>query len=285
MKLRTVASSAIWGRRSRFRCREIMFSMLCHGHTTDPVWAVAYDAFLVCGRVLHRQPELVPLFGRVWQLRVGTRANLVGPVGNLCNAAKQLGFSWSAPCVLTARIWDRRQLNFLYLDAREFAHELREGARHLFWSRAGYRRADLQGLEMGVDVEATTQLLRASGHSHVHKGLLRSILSGGVVCGQRAKKAGFTDQDTCAFCSCRQAESVHHMFWECPAWAHVRAQHQLAATSFRSDWPACLSCCGVLCDGALLPPPPPPIRDPTIVQTQSKPVTLHLDECFIAGRV
>ena len=43
-----------------------------------------------------------------------------------------------------------------------------------------------------LDVEASTALLRASGKQQVHKGLLRSILVGGVACGHRAHKARLT---------------------------------------------------------------------------------------------
>ena len=157
--------------------------------------------------------------------------------------------------------------------------------RHLLWFRAGKRRADFQGLHTGVDVEASTQLLRSSGPSQVHLGLLRSIISGGVVCGQRASRAGFSSSQFCEFCHMRTEESVQHLFWECPAWKEVRTKHALATASWRPDWPACLSCCGVLCDQAVILTPPPsesPVPGPL---PATGPVVLHLDECFVSGRV
>ena len=157
--------------------------------------------------------------------------------------------------------------------------------RHLLWFRAGRRRADMQGLDTGLDVEASTQLLRTSRCTDVHKGLLRSILSGGVVCGQRACRAGFVEMGICKFCDCNVEESVHHLFWECPAWNYVRSEHQLAVSAWRPDWPACLSCCGLLVHSAILPPPALPTSAVRSIQHNVKPIVLHLDECFIAGKV
>ena len=112
-KLRTVLSSAVWGRRSKFRCNEVLHSLLCHGHAIDPVLAIAYDSLLICQRVLRRQPGLQSLFNDVWRSRSHRRLSVVGPVGNLLNATKLLGLDWLAPDSLAACIWDRRQLDFL----------------------------------------------------------------------------------------------------------------------------------------------------------------------------
>ena len=139
-----------------------------------------------------------------------------------------MGLSWPAPELLQGDVWDRRELHFLSMPGKELAHELRDCTRHLLWSRAGNRRADMQGLALGVDVEATSLLLRSSRTPKEHLGLLRSILSGGVVCGQRAVKAGFRSVDVCDFCNTQAAETVHHLFWECPAWSAVRSKHKLA---------------------------------------------------------
>ena len=60
-----------------------------------------------------------------------------------------------------------------------------------------------------------------------------------------------------------------------------------ATASWRPDWPSCLSCCGLLCDGAAMSSPssssaePPPLaKDPS-----SEPLVLLLDERFISSRV
>ena len=103
------------------------------------------------------------------------------------DATKPLGLAWdSALCLQAAR--DRRSLAFLDLSALEFAHELRSEARQLLWQRAGCRRGDMAGLQAGVDVEASCQLLRKHGNAAVHKGLLRTVLSGAVIAGHRASK-------------------------------------------------------------------------------------------------
>ncbi len=250
----------------------------------DPVWAVSYDNFVVCQRVLQRQPLLLSIFREIWELRNKGRCHLVGPVGNLFHAAKQLGLAWPSFDTLQACIWDRRDICFLNESSAAFAHELRDCARQLLWSRAGQRRADLQGLETGVETESTCQLLRASKKSQIHKGMLRSILAGGVVSGKRAQKAGFSSSEACEFCTCHAAESVHHLFWECPAWAHVRAKHSLATGSWRADWPACFSCCGVLSDGVIIPTPQEDAKY-LASESEGKPLVLHLDEVLHDGMV
>ena len=283
-KLRTVVSSAVWGRRSKFRCGEVLFSLLCHGHATDPVWATSYCSLTVCQRILARRPALRSLFCTVWELRKGRRSLVVGPVGNLFHAVKQLGLSWPSPLVLQNDVWDRQPIDLLAHSSKEFAHMLRDCTRHLLWSRAGCRRQDLAGLQTGVDIEATCQLLRASRQTQVHKGLLRSILSGGVVSGQRAHKARFCSSAICEFCNCLTVESVHHLFWECPAWANIRNEHPLAVASWRPDWPACFACCGILCDGVVIPVPADDAVYP-VPEPAPEPGLLELDEHNISGRV
>jgi len=142
----------------------------------------------------------------------------------------------------------------------------------------------MQGLGTGVDIEDTCQLLRASGKAQVHLGMLRSILTGGIVCGKRARSAGFIGSAFCDFCNRRTVESVHHLFWECPAWSSVRAGHPVATASWRPDWPACFSCCGVLCDETVIDVPPDDAQPPQ-VEPETEVLTFHLEEEFIADRV
>ena len=163
---------------------------------------------------------------------------MAGPVGNLKDASKQLGLTWVSATCLLAEVWDRRALDFLDLPAGEFAHELRFEARHLLWQQAGLRRADMAGLQGGVDAEASTALLRKSGKAAIHKGLLRSILSGAVVTGHRSSKFEPSVAEWCLFCDSWVPETTHHLFWECTAWHGIREKHKLAVKAWKPDWPA-----------------------------------------------
>jgi len=264
----------------------VVFSLLSHGHALDPLWAIAHGSFLVCQRSLSRNYDLATVFCRVWNLRHGRRFRVTGPVGNLQAAAKHLGHSWLEPDTLKADAWDGHAIPLLEMPGMKFAHELRECARHCMWSRSAKRRKDMRGLDQGVDVEATTQLLRTSLSDQLNLGLLRSILAGAVVTGERAGKAGLACTSFCKFCDCITVESVHHLFWECPAWADVRAKHTLATTAWRADWPSCLSCCAILCNDVIIPAPPAavPVLGTSAAlafEPDAEPPVLHLDECTI----
>jgi hypothetical protein len=100
---------------------------------------------------------------------------------------------------LQADIWDRHAIPLLDLDGGKFAHELRECARYCMWDRASKRRKDVQGLGMGVDIEATTQLLGSSSAPLACVGMLRSILAGAIVTGHRVHKAGLAHTGLCQF--------------------------------------------------------------------------------------
>eukprot|EP00973_Karenia_brevis_P070155 9751806-Karenia_brevis.AAC.1 len=41
-------------------------------------------------------------------------------------------------------------------------------------------------------------------------------------------------------------EDVTHMWWECPAWEHIRMGYTAAAQAYNHSWPACLRCCGIM---------------------------------------
>ena len=206
---------------------------------------------MVFKRCLDRRPEIHELFKHVWHLRHNKRLTLPGPVGKLMSFAKQLGFSWLEPCRLQASVWDMRVLDLKALPADELAHELRYYARHQMWSHAANRRSDMQGLQLGVEVDTSVRLLRSSS-SDVHKGILRSVMAGAVNYGHRLFRAGLVQCDVCPFCNHGVPETPEHMFWQCPAWREERFKHSLAITAFRQDWPACFRCCGVLSDGAII---------------------------------
>lgn len=251
-KLRSAIVRALWSKRSRFRCLEIVFTFLAPGHQLDPMWALAHHAFMVAQRMLQRRPELRDMFAAVWRARETERSRLPGPVGKLVAAAKLMGLSWGSAFEL--RKGDGDTMDVLLSSRGELGHFLREGMRRVCWHRAAERRADMAGLEGAVDVDATVSLLRTRSCEYVHQGILRNILAGSLAFGHRLFKAGILPDDRCRFCSAGCPETALHMFWECPAWQSERGKHSLAIGSYRSDWPNCFKLCGIMtAEVALLP--------------------------------
>jgi ribonuclease HI len=122
----------------------------------------------------------------------------------------------------------------------------------VLWARAASRRTDMQGLELGVESDASSHLLRCRSDPAFHTGILRSVLAGAVTYGHRLFRAGITSSNICPFCTCGMPETLDHMYWECPAWREERFKHSLATTAFKKDWPSCFRCCGILCNGVAI---------------------------------
>ena len=112
--------------------------------------------------------------------------------------------------------------------------------------------------------------------------VLSRIISGSIRTPDRLKAANLAASDSCQYCGARC--TAQHLFWECPAWKEVRTKHALATAPWRPDWPACLSCCGVLSDQAVILTPPPPESPAPILEPATASVVLHLDEYFVSGR-
>ncbi|CAE8724944.1 unnamed protein product, partial [Polarella glacialis] len=243
-KLLSAIVRALWSKRSRFRCLEIVFTFLAPGRQLDPMWALAHHAFMVAQRMLQRRPELRDMFAAVWRARETERSRLPGPVGKLVAAAKLMGLSWGSAFEL--RKGDGDTMDVLLSSRGELGHFLREGMRRVCWHRAAERRADMAGLEGVVGVDATVSLLRTRSCEYVHQGILRNILAGSVAFGHPLFKAGILQDDRCLFCSAGCPETALHMFWECPAWQSERDKHPLAIGSYRSDWPNCFKLCRIM---------------------------------------
>ncbi|CAE8637059.1 unnamed protein product [Polarella glacialis] len=151
----------------------------------------------------------------------------------------------------------------------------------------GYaRRADMQGLQYGVDVQISTSLLITARGKDVHKGILRSIMAGVIDFGHRLHRAGLVQCDVCQFCSSGQPESLEHLFWQCPAWREERPKHMLAWQAWRPDWPHCFACCGILSDGVVFVPAEVDLSDTTLpIISQAVPSDASGRESFLNGKV
>eukprot|EP00973_Karenia_brevis_P083102 11522410-Karenia_brevis.AAC.1 len=102
----------------------------------------------------------------------------------------------------------------------------------------------MAGMEAGVDRVATLSLMRRL--DDYRKGILRSILAGAVRAGVQLLAARLVDTDICPHCQRGHAETLEHMWWECPAWASIRRKFEHVSMAYRSEWPRCFSSCGIM---------------------------------------
>eukprot|EP00973_Karenia_brevis_P086069 11935825-Karenia_brevis.AAC.1 len=65
----------------------------------------------------------------------------------------------------------------------------------MVWRQASDRRADMEGLQCGVDRHATQALLMSERYSQYERSLLGAILSGAVWTQDRAYRAGLESTD------------------------------------------------------------------------------------------
>ncbi len=166
--------------------------------------------------MLLRHPELRPLFEKCW--RANSTRNVsrapVGPVNLARDSNAAIGWTWVAPFHFITD--NGASIHLITCSEGGFAHLVRERLRRMLWQRAADRRADMEGLEQGLDREASTQLLRSRRLTPHAKGTLRSILSGAVWTQEKLAEARLAETAVCQY-GRQSFESTHDMFWTCAA--------------------------------------------------------------------
>ena len=218
---RTRVIYAIWGR-SKFRCHEILFTLLTRGHAVDPVQARALRILKSARRMLLRYPQAHHTWWAVMRVRQqrGSRI-MAGPVNQFLWALRQM--DWR---IVTDReqfhviTHEGDELDFLQCDQEFLEHAMREGLRFALWKQGAARRDDMRGAEVGIDRNTSMKLLgKLRGRE---RRMLQRILIGSVVSRERAYRARWQAHPTCLFCNAAE-ETVEHIFCHCPKWAHLRA--------------------------------------------------------------
>eukprot|EP00973_Karenia_brevis_P038173 5262749-Karenia_brevis.AAC.1 len=124
---------------------------------------------------------------------------------------------------------------------------IREGLRHMMWRRAANRRLDMQGLDEGVDRDATMALLSRRSLSNEVRGALRTIVTGDVWSQDRLHRAGLVAKARCKFCN-TEAEDIEHIWWKCPQWDAIRKCHPISVANGNVPMPRCMRLCGIATD-------------------------------------
>ena len=77
---RARATHAIWGR-GKFRCPELIFTLLCRGHAADPLQARVLRILKCARRMLNKFPSMHALWASVLATRLHCRSRMMaGPV-------------------------------------------------------------------------------------------------------------------------------------------------------------------------------------------------------------
>ena len=156
-------------------------------------------------------------------------------------ALHELGWAWTGTWQVCR---EAVPTDLLTVDIAAWAHMVREALRMKRWREASARRMDMNGLEHGVDREATNTLWRSQTGKAA--GVLRGVIAGSIWTQDRRHRAKFVTTDVCPHCSTGAIEDLEHLYWHCAAWASIRQQYPDAVSARSPAWPHCLAFCGII---------------------------------------
>eukprot|EP00973_Karenia_brevis_P067342 9366875-Karenia_brevis.AAC.1 len=88
--LQSVVVRAIWGSSRRFRCKEILLSILVPGHRVDPHQACAYSCLVQWQRLMKSRGDLHLLFESTWAYICKVKC-WHGPAGKIKKTLESIG--------------------------------------------------------------------------------------------------------------------------------------------------------------------------------------------------
>ena len=262
------------------RATELSLSLIRKGHVVDPGFFIRYNRLLTWRRLCVKgfddvRMELTRCRAAAWPRTVGSGVAR-GPAALFAQTLSDIGWRWSDVTTLDipGRLagylseekrsklglgaagdsedqvgWTRLNLEEVKSKAQVeiFAHLIREALRRWRWSAFAEsgRRPRLWGIGGGIDKLTTSVILHKAGGNTLpayEEGFLRQTLCDG----QHAKDRRARSAEGCAYCSTRAPETVEHLFWDCQRWNDTRSSYARAVGAQRSNWPPCLSLCGIL---------------------------------------
>ena len=209
LKLRSSICRMVWSRRQPLANVGAVLCMLDGPSGCDPLFCVVWFRFRLFRRFLALWPSQV---GRAYRLldMVSEGCPGHGPVHLLVASAAEVGFMWH-PLALA---WSRPGLPLLSNLAGPVQHfwaaildAWQNKAAADLCSREGFRGGPL------LDIRGSLQLLNSSHVRDRDKGLLRSVLVGGVWNGFLLSRVK-GQPVPCRFCGAPDHDG--HLFWECP---------------------------------------------------------------------
>lgn len=261
--VRTSTTATLWAKSGIHRNPGVIFTLLSKGHASDATQATLTARVLRWAKAMRNDPGLADTaWHMALQMPGFARNRASGPVNALLVALRRLGLQWCAPTVFRWGAEDFEVRGDGVMPA--FAHAIRDAGRQMVWAQT---RRDLArrhqhdsgeqvlggiGAGGGVDRAQTLQLYNDPRTSEQHRGVLRQVLANGVYTTKLRAALPKSDakQPWCTRCSLGARESLDHIWWSCPAWAHCRAKFFPGVADPRASlgvdsWPQCSVNCGV----------------------------------------
>ena len=166
-----------------------------------------------------------------------------GPMALASHALQTLQWSWVSPFHIQT---PDGTIDLRDVDAGAFDHMVRGALRQREWAAAAKRRSDMEGIEGGVNRDATQAYSASSKTAPLDKSLLRTIPAGGLRTQDRKFRAGMVDANSCPHCSSGEKEDQAHIWWNCSAWRHIRQQFPDVARQHVDAWAPCMRMCGIV---------------------------------------
>ena len=237
--LKHAVTSILVPKRSKWVCREALFSLTTPGHLLSPQLflnyrhVIEYLLYVRKASPSHRQ--------HLSQLWIETFHIKWGPFFRLRKAAKNFSFSFEDPFVLLLQ--DEAHSIDEPLDVLK--HHIRDSYRQSLLQQASKRRQDCYGKIHPIDIGLTRDYY-FSLRQPLHQTLLRHILTGAIDHRHRLHKSNLTDSPLCLFCN-HDTETAKHIFWDCPHWSFIRTNYPVILrlyTLVGTQWPSCYLNCG-----------------------------------------
>ncbi len=242
--LKHAVTSILVPKRSKWVCREALYSLATPGHLLSPQLflnyrhIIEYLLYVRQAAPSHRQ--------RLSNLWIETVHIKWGPLFRLRKAARSFSFTFEDPFVLL--LHDEAHSVDEPLDSLK--HLIRNSYRQALLLQAPKRRQDCQGSTHPIHIELT-RAYYFSLTQPLHQTLLRQILTGAIDHHSRLFKSNLTNSPLCPFCS-MDDETARHIFWDCNQWQMIRSKFPILLRLFHlvgSQWPNCFLHCGWLEQG------------------------------------
>lgn len=202
-------AAGLWADAPGSRSRTVLFEVLAHGHRIDPEAAIPFRRIMTWMALMTKdgnpgkRQELRRRSIRLKELydEQPDKANqLAGPIALVLRELRSIGWQWEG-MMLTGMMESGLQETWgllgCYREIRgEMLHALREGIRRKLLTKVAQDRPMFQGMENGVDGEATRALLEDKEIQPFELGVLRSIIAGGEATSERRIRKGMPGGNT-----------------------------------------------------------------------------------------
>ena len=237
--LKHAVTSILVPKRSRWVCREALYSLTTPGHLLSPQLFLNYRHLIeYILYVQQANSNNRDTLNNLWNDTIRVKW---GPFFRLRNAAKSFNIIIEDPFVFVIH-------NTAYSvnePLNQLKHLIRSSYRQHFLEQASQRRQDCQGVSHQIDIPLTRSLY-FNQTKPLTQTLLRQILTGSVDHAQRLHKSNLLPSPLCPYCNLA-VETAKHIFWDCSYWTHIRQQYPKLMrlySIFGSQWPECFLHCG-----------------------------------------